>query len=74
MEVLLAHSLTQRSGHWQVSLTHSLAHSITHSLFRCYPEGGVVLRPWLIYGDRALSAHVSLPLGVLFGPLEYAIK
>lgn len=43
-------------------------------VFRSFPEGGVVLRPWVIYGDRAISAHVSLPLGTLFRPIEYAIK
>jgi hypothetical protein len=43
-------------------------------LLRSYPDSGVVLRPWVIYGDRAISAHISLPLGMLFGPLEYALK
>jgi hypothetical protein len=43
-------------------------------LLRSYPESGVVLRPWVIYGDRAVSAHISLPLGMFFAPLEYALK
>jgi hypothetical protein len=43
-------------------------------LLRSYPDSGVVLRPWVIYGDRAISSHISLPLGMLFGPLEYALK
>lgn len=28
------------------------------------------LRPWIIYGDRAVSSSLRLPLGLLFGPLE----
>eukprot|EP00882_Tetradesmus_deserticola_P006043 GHRQ01006361.1.p1 GENE.GHRQ01006361.1~~GHRQ01006361.1.p1 ORF type:complete len:294 (+),score=98.79 GHRQ01006361.1:156-1037(+) len=43
-------------------------------LLRSYPQSGVVLRPWLIYGDRAISSHVSLPLGMLFSPVEYALR
>lgn len=43
-------------------------------LLRSYPQGGVVLRPWVIYGDRAVSNIVTLPLGMLFGPVEYALK
>lgn len=43
-------------------------------LFRQYPETGVALRPWLIYGDRVVSSNVTLPLGMAFGPAEYIIK
>jgi len=37
------------------------------ALFRDYPRTGVALRPWVVYGDRAVSPHVTLPLGLLFG-------
>lgn len=43
-------------------------------LFRCYPDGGVALRPWIIYGDRALSPAVTLPLGAIFGPVDLLLK
>lgn len=38
------------------SLTHSLQgkQQAEQELFRCYPDSGVALRPWIIYGDRAL--------------------
>jgi hypothetical protein len=35
-----------------------------------YPSSGVVLRPSVIYGDRVISNNVTLPLGMVFGPLE----
>jgi hypothetical protein len=38
------------------------------------PTGGVALRPWVIYGDRAVSNTISLPLGVIFGPVEALLK
>jgi hypothetical protein len=43
-------------------------------LFRSYPETGVALRPWLIYGDRRVSTALTLPLGALFGPVETLLK
>eukprot|EP00879_Flechtneria_rotunda_P003521 GHRR01003752.1.p2 GENE.GHRR01003752.1~~GHRR01003752.1.p2 ORF type:complete len:312 (+),score=90.77 GHRR01003752.1:229-1164(+) len=43
-------------------------------LFRSYPEAGVALRPWVIYGDRAVTSAVTLPLGMMLGPVEYLIK
>lgn len=43
-------------------------------LARQYPEGGVALRPWVIYGDRAVSSTLQLPLGMLFGPVEQLLK
>jgi len=41
---------------------------------RSFPESGTILRPWVIYGDRVVSSAVTLPLGMLFGPVEYALK
>ncbi|GBF87375.1 hypothetical protein Rsub_00086 [Raphidocelis subcapitata] len=43
-------------------------------LARQYPDGGVALRPWIIYGDRAVSSTIQLPLGLLFGPVEQLLK
>lgn len=43
-------------------------------LLRQYPSGGVALRPWVIYGDRAVSSGLQLPLGLVFGPVEAALK
>ena len=43
-------------------------------LARQYPAGGVALRPWVIYGDRAVSAGLQLPLGLLFGPVGALLK
>jgi hypothetical protein len=36
--------------------------------------GGVALRPWIIYGDRAVSNTIKLPLGALFGPVEALLR
>lgn len=36
--------------------------------------GGVALRPWIIYGNRAMSSTLQLPLGLLFGPVEQLLK
>jgi len=35
-----------------------------------YPDNGVILRPYFIYGDRAVSTHVSLPLGMVMKPFD----
>lgn len=43
-------------------------------LFCSYPDSGVALRPWIIYGDRALSSAITLPLGALFGPVDLLLK
>ena len=43
-------------------------------LFRCYPDAGVALRPWVIYGDRTVTSSLTLPLGVVFGPVEALLK
>ena len=39
------------------------------ALFREYPQTGIALRPWVVYGDRKVSSLVTLPLGMVFGPL-----
>lgn len=38
------------------------------------PAGGVALRPWIIYGDRAVSSSVQLPLQLLFGPVDQLLR
>lgn len=43
------------------------------ALKRFYPASGVALRPGVIYGPRAVSAQLTLPLQYLFQPLEAAI-
>jgi hypothetical protein len=37
-------------------------------------SAGVVVRPWVIYGDRVVSSHTTLPLGAVFGPVELLLK
>lgn len=39
-----------------------------------YPDSGVALRPSVIYGDRVISHNLTLPLGMLFQPLEAALS
>jgi nucleoside-diphosphate-sugar epimerase len=43
-------------------------------LARCYPSSGIALRPWVIYGDRQVSAHITLPLGMAFGPVAALLR
>jgi hypothetical protein len=40
------------------------------ALFRDFPNTGVALRPWVVYGDRHVSAGITLPLGLVFGPFS----
>ncbi|GFR40590.1 hypothetical protein Agub_g1170 [Astrephomene gubernaculifera] len=35
-----------------------------------FPSTGVALRPGVIYGDRVISASLTVPLGLAFQPLE----
>lgn len=44
------------------------------ALAATYATGGVVVQPWIIYGDRVVSSSVTLPLGALFGPAEYLLS
>lgn len=44
------------------------------ALFSEFPNTGVALRPWVIYGNRLVSNHLTLPLGAIFKPAEYLIK
>jgi len=44
------------------------------ALSRCFPGAGVALRPGVVHGDRVVSASVTLPLGLVFGPLEFALR
>ncbi len=49
-------------------------HAAEGALFENYPDTGVALRPWVIYGDRVVSTSITLPLGMLFGPAEMLLK
>lgn len=40
------------------------------ALREAFPTSGVALRPSMIYGDRRVSANVTLPLGLVGAPLE----
>lgn len=44
------------------------------ALFTDYPNTGVALRPWVVYGDRHVSHNLTLPLGYVFKPAAYLIK
>ncbi|KAK3264491.1 hypothetical protein CYMTET_26773 [Cymbomonas tetramitiformis] len=46
------------------------------SVFSMYPEGGVVLKPGFIYGDRVVPElnNVTLPLGLAGEPLKELLK
>lgn len=39
-----------------------------------FPKTGVVLRPGVIYGNRVVSANLTLPLQLAFGPLALLIN
>jgi nucleoside-diphosphate-sugar epimerase len=39
-----------------------------------YPDDGVILRPYFIYGDRAVSTHVSIPLGMFMKPFDALLE
>ncbi|PNH05125.1 hypothetical protein TSOC_008651 [Tetrabaena socialis] len=44
------------------------------ALRAAFPTTGVALRPSIIYGDRAVSQGLTLPLGLLFQPVEGLIE
>lgn len=41
---------------------------------KTFPQTGVILRPWAIYGQRQVTSSVSVPLQLIFKPLESALS
>lgn len=44
------------------------------ALFQHFPNSGVALRPGIVYGSRAITNSVTLPLNLLFGPVDLMLQ
>ncbi|KAF5836117.1 hypothetical protein DUNSADRAFT_6370 [Dunaliella salina] len=44
------------------------------ALRKHYPEGGVALRPGVVYGNRVVSSSLTLPLQMVFQPLDLLLS